>query len=328
MRSICKDKQNGIILIALIITIIVMLILLAVTVKTAVDSGLFGHAKEGIEKWGDAEKKELEGIDNISATIDAITNDEIDYPPTSPIYARFYEDGTFILSGTDYIDSSKTLSKDYGDISAKKYHWDIEIGNLPEWANDPITNVLVYDKIQPVNTVCWFFRGCGEEGQDTIQSMDLRNLDTSKVKNMMDMFSFCNNLTSLDVSNFDTRNVTTMYEMFGYCKKLENIDVSNFDTQNVTDMGRMFDYCNSLKMIDLSKFDTKNVTNMRWMFSNCWSLTELDISSFDMQNVTDILGMFGAISANKVYVKDEATKEKITEEISELEHECEIIIKP
>jgi len=80
--------------------------------------------------------------------------------------------------------------------------------------------------------------------------------------------------------------------------------------------------------MDLSKFDTKNVTNMRWMFSNCWSLTELDISSFDMQNVTDILGMFGAISANKVYVKDEATKEKITEEISELEHECEIIIKP
>ena len=42
-----------------------------------------------------------------------------------------------------------------------------------------------------------------------------------------------------------------------------------------------------------------------------------------------MMGMFGGgIGANKIYVKDEVTKEKITGEITELKHECEIIIKP
>ena len=40
-------KQKGITLIALIITIIVMLILVGVTVTTAINGGLFKKAKEG-----------------------------------------------------------------------------------------------------------------------------------------------------------------------------------------------------------------------------------------------------------------------------------------
>jgi len=83
-----------------------------------------------------------------------ITNEEIDFPVTSSIYAKFYEDGTFILSSSNYIDESKGNYKDYGDIAADKYGED----NLPEWLNDPIIEVLVYDKIQPVNTSNWFRR--------------------------------------------------------------------------------------------------------------------------------------------------------------------------
>ena len=46
-----KSNNSGITLIALIITIIVMLILVAVTVNTAVNSGLFGHAKNATQGW-------------------------------------------------------------------------------------------------------------------------------------------------------------------------------------------------------------------------------------------------------------------------------------
>lgn len=154
------DKNKGITIIALIITIIVMLILLAVTVRMTVSSNLFGYAKESGAKWTDEGKREIVVIDNISAIIDTIINEEIDFLPTSPIYARLYEDGTFILSGTDYIDESKGDYKDYGDISSNKYNWD----NLPEWSSDPIINVLVYDEIQPVNTSSWFHRANGENG--------------------------------------------------------------------------------------------------------------------------------------------------------------------
>lgn len=54
-----KSNQNsGITLIALIITIIVMLILVAVTVNTAVNSGLFAHAKDATQGWKNEEERE------------------------------------------------------------------------------------------------------------------------------------------------------------------------------------------------------------------------------------------------------------------------------
>lgn len=45
-----KGKQEGITLIALIITIIIMLILVAVTVNVAMDGNLFGKAEEAVDK--------------------------------------------------------------------------------------------------------------------------------------------------------------------------------------------------------------------------------------------------------------------------------------
>ena len=70
-------KQEGITLIALIITIIVMLILVAVTVNTAVNSGLFGHAKNATTDWKAAERQEGNiGNDNqISDTVNKYTPD-------------------------------------------------------------------------------------------------------------------------------------------------------------------------------------------------------------------------------------------------------------
>lgn len=56
-------KQNGITLIALIITIIVMLILVAVTVVAVVNSGLFGHASDAATSWNEAQTNETD-IDN------------------------------------------------------------------------------------------------------------------------------------------------------------------------------------------------------------------------------------------------------------------------
>lgn len=81
-----KQNENGITLIALIITIIVMLILVAVTVTTVVQSGLFGHASNATKRWDeqqriesniDAEFKtnvngtDVQGLDNV---VDVYTN--------------------------------------------------------------------------------------------------------------------------------------------------------------------------------------------------------------------------------------------------------------
>lgn len=51
-------NTKGITLVALIITIIIMLILVSVSVVFAIKGGLFGYAKEGVDKTNEAMQKE------------------------------------------------------------------------------------------------------------------------------------------------------------------------------------------------------------------------------------------------------------------------------
>ena len=91
-----KSNNSGITLIALIITIIVMLILVAVTVNTAVNSGLFGHAKNATQGWKSEEEKESNiGNDNyINDTVNQFSGSQTN-PDNKP-------DRSFLKVG-DYI---------------------------------------------------------------------------------------------------------------------------------------------------------------------------------------------------------------------------------
>ena len=124
------------------------------------------------------------------------------------------------------------------------------------------------------------------------ETLDVSNLDTSKVTSMSQMFCYCQSLTSLDVSNFDTSNVTKMTNMFYECRNLTSLDVSNFDTSSVTDMKAMFNGCNKLTTLDVSNWDVSKVTSMSQMFRECRNLTSLDVSNFDTSNVTTMNEMF------------------------------------
>ena len=126
---------------------------------------------------------------------------------------------------------------------------------------------------------------------ESVDSLDLSYLDTSKTESMSYMFSKMKSLTNLDLSNFDTSNVESMYGMFSGLEHLENIDLSSFNTSNVTNMGRMFSSLYSLTNLDLSNFDTSNVTTMDQMFINCY-FSSLDISNFNTSKVTDMSQMF------------------------------------
>ena len=126
----------------------------------------------------------------------------------------------------------------------------------------------------------------------SLESLSLKNFDTSNVKNMDYLFYYCRSLINLDISSFNTKNVTTMNTMFMNCFILTNLDVSSFDTSNVKDMGNMFYGCNSLTSLDVSNFNTSNVTNMSSMFTACKSLTSLDLNNFDMSKVNSIYCMF------------------------------------
>ena len=101
-----NSNNSGITLIALIITIIVMLILVAVTVNTAVNSGLFGHAKNATQGWKSEEEKESNiGNDNyIKDTVNQYTGEQNGDSMTT--------DRSFLKVG-DYIDYTPDTAENY-----------------------------------------------------------------------------------------------------------------------------------------------------------------------------------------------------------------------
>ena len=125
-----------------------------------------------------------------------------------------------------------------------------------------------------------------------LTSLNLSNFNTSSVTDMSGMFYACSALTSLNLSNFDTSKVTNMRDMFKFCSKLTSLNLSNFDTSNVTNMFSMFEYCSRLTSLDVSNFNTSNVTEMGVMFGSCSGLTSLNLSNFDTSNVTVMWSMF------------------------------------
>ena len=132
---------------------------------------------------------------------------------------------------------------------------------------------------------------------EQLQSIDVSSFDTSQVTNMGGMFKGCVNLSAIDVSSFDTSKVTNMGGMFLSCANLSAIDVSSFDTSKVTSMSAMFEGCEMANTIDCESFVTNNVTDMQYMFSNCKNLKQLNLNSWNVSNVTDMDTMFAVCTS-------------------------------
>lgn len=130
-----------------------------------------------------------------------------------------------------------------------------------------------------------------------LESIDFRNLNTSKVTGMHAMFRYCKKLRTLNLKNFDTSNVVDMSEMFRWCEALESVNVSDFNTSKVINMSRMFDGCVALKTLNVSSFNTSKVTDMSEMFQDCEVLEGLDVSHFRTSNVVNMSGMFKGCDA-------------------------------
>lgn len=111
-------NNSGITLIALIITIIVILILVAVAVKIAVNSGLFGHAKNAVEGWKAQEKIEDEAINKI---VEGIKNDDNKYIPVNNIN---FERSEYSMTGAGTITLNVLFSPE--NATNKNLSWTSE----------------------------------------------------------------------------------------------------------------------------------------------------------------------------------------------------------
>ena len=144
--------------------------------------------------------------------------------------------------------------------------------------------------IAPSNS-SFLFSGFGSSSTATFYkttSMNLENLDTSKVTNMSGMFKNCKSLTSLDVSNFDTNKVTNMSYMFSECSSLTKLLLCSFNTNKVTNMDYMFYYTSKITTVYVgSSWTTKNATTTD-MFSNSGvsAVVQSDNCGVDVENIS------------------------------------------
>ena len=100
-------------------------------------------------------------------------------------------------------------------------NWKSKIGNAVSNVN---TITLTADSTKmyfPEDSAFLFFG----DYLKSIKQIDLKKVDTSKVKSMRGMFDYCSGLTNLDVSGFDTSNATSMEDMFHHCVGLKKLDL-------------------------------------------------------------------------------------------------------
>ena len=123
-----KNKEKGITLIALIITIIVMLILVGVTINVALNGGLFEKAKNA----SDQTQRESDREQLISAAMACIGTD-----------------GKVVLTGANGLDSN--LPEEFKLVSSgiyenkktgKQYKVDQTTGNVTEYTNSGIDDLI------------------------------------------------------------------------------------------------------------------------------------------------------------------------------------------
>ena len=141
-----------------------------------------------------------------------------------------------------------------------------------------------------------------------MQLIDMRGINTSRVKNMHHMFWTKDGLTKhINLDEFDTSNVEDMGYMFSTpyennsTTAIDPIDFSRFDTRNLKIMPGMF-AGSHLPSIDIRNFNTSNVTNMEHLFNGLKKVTDLDLSGLDVKRVNNIGSLFarnpGLISLN------------------------------
>ena len=156
---------------------------------------------------------------------------------------------------------------------------------------------------------------------NNVEELDLKSFNTSKVTDMSSMFQLCSTLKKIDLSTFDTSKVTMMKSMFHNCK-FRTLDLKNFNTSKVTTFDFMFNFCGNLTSINLSSFDTSNATNMAHMFQECLLLTNLDLSNFNTTNVTTMSNMFAGCSLLK-NLNIESFDTTNTTDISQMFYNCQ-----
>lgn len=212
--------------------------------------------------------EDVEDEAEIKDDINKLTDDECDYIPDGDDYILVIN-GTGDWDRVDVQDGPNDVAPWYDDARREK------------------TTKIVVDLTNATDISGIF------EGFTKVESIDIRNLDTSLVTNMSDMFYGCESLKEIDLSGLDTQKVTNISYMFRDCKSLSSLDLSCLDTSNVSFMQGLCMNCENLETVNLSGLNAIECQSASNMFWGCKKLRTIDLSNFVTSNkLNSVANMF------------------------------------
>lgn len=219
-----------------------------------------------------------------------------------------------IKAGQTY--NGKAVTTVYTGFEEKAYTSSAQVPWYADGKYKSIKSVIVKDVIKPISTAYWFYY-C-----ESCASFDVKNLDTSKVTNMCNMYGMTGRADGLSsytitgMDTWDTSQVTNMLSMFEAAAiQVSNFNIGNvgkWNVSNVTDMRRMFSAAGmratNVYIGDLSNWDTRNLTQTVYMFDHfAWKTPSINIGNigkWNVSNVTDMYSMFSHFGeySDSVYI--------------------------
>jgi len=338
MEKLKKQKfkrRGGITLIALVVTIIVMLILAAISIimltgdnsilKRAVD------AKENTEKSQIEERIKLAYHSALTEGKGSYTKESLEEELEKEFENDYSVDDSdnsnWILTAKGQSVTIPAGIKIKVAILQGKEFW--QGGNLVKVGSSN-TNItaIIHSSIKPSESIIddpnhlWSTTNSECPVLFWIDGNILKYwTEARKIllpKDCSDMFCGWNNLKDISgLKDFDASEIENMERMFCQISVLNLNSIKDWNTSNVKNMSQVFANCDSLTSVtEINNWDVSNVENMFIMFAQCHNITDIDISKWDTQNVTNMQEMFqGSNKLTKIYVSDKFKVDNVTNSV-------------
>ena len=149
------------------------------------------------------------------------------------------------------------------------------------------------DKVYLPEDSSYLFSNTHVSGSTLAEYLDASKIDTSKVKNMNNMFTN-SRFTKLDLNSWNTSNVEDMSSLF-FNAELTELKIDKWDTSKVKNMRQFLYQVFDLKELNIQDWNTSNVEDMTDMFTHSYALTKLDLNKWDVSKVKYMTTMFSGL---------------------------------
>ncbi len=334
-----SKQENGITLLALVITIIILLILAGITISAITgDNGIIRNAGQAKEETEIANEKEIVE----KATVQAMGNNKYGNIEESELQQQLDKETgegetrvriirkKYIVQ---FIDSDRMYRVDNNGNVFEYVYTDLPIMESGDNFNkrmadykESILTVTVLDNIKIPENAYQIFDVSKEQNEtvkawlvENFENANMYNLyiggeDGVEIENCSNMFYDFSECMGINLENLYTEKVQNFDNMFLEDSKLLELTISpTFVTSKATSLQYMFYLCTKLKSIDTSRWDTSNVTNMFGTFRMCQSIESFDLSNWNTSNVTTTDYLFQHCQKLKtIYVSDKWNNDKVS----------------